>query len=245
MIETIRDITRQDELRKYDLEFLNKPAFGGWRMEEDACRFIGRLCEELKPKRILEFGSGLSTLILAHEVSKGNIEKIYSVDHLKDFSGHPREIIKEKKAAVEFRHFPIRLKSYEGKLFQFYSVPEDFLESIAPLDLVIIDGPPYYYNSREAALYAVYHYMSPKGMVLLDDANRHNRETLYLERWKTHFGGNIDVRIFRDEFKKGLASITMTNIKKPISRFSVKERSGEACKSIWCEILRIARRCLR
>jgi predicted O-methyltransferase YrrM len=236
MIDEIARLTRPESLKVYDTDFLEESDYGEWSIEKDTARFIGRVCEKFKPRRVLEFGTGLSTLILANEASKGNVERIWSVDHLADFPGHPRETLKTKgkDRFVRFCKFPLRLRYTGGKLILFYSIPKGFFDAVKPLDLVIVDGPPYYYNGREAALYTVYPYLSARSLVLLDDANRKEKEQVYLENWKRYFGRNIDSAIFLNEFKKGLACVWPTGDKSEVSPFGLGTRlkdSGRAIKS--------------
>lgn len=247
MAEKVEKLASPEALKTYDLSFLEGAAFGGWSIEKDACRFIGKVCETLRPRRVLEFGTGLSTRVLAHEAAKGNVEKIWSVDHLADFPGHPRDMLAPGKGReqVNFRRFPIKLTFLAGKIFQFYSVPKDFFNETGELNLVIIDGPPYYYNSREAALYMVYPHLSDSSLVLLDDANRINREQLYLNNWKRYFGSNIESMLFLDDFKKGLACIWPTGLKKEISPLAFSERFKDSCDSLRCEGLSILRKIKR
>jgi len=51
--------------KKYDL--LINYTNDGVSMTEDTCKFIGQFIREIKPRNILEFGSGLSTYIFAHK----------------------------------------------------------------------------------------------------------------------------------------------------------------------------------
>lgn len=234
MMQLIKDIVDKKLLETYDLSFLREKSFGGWSLDKDTCQFIGRVCERLRPRRVLEFGTGLSTLVLANEASKGNVGEIWSVDHLSDFEGHPRNMLSAKKQAgfVNFCRFPLKLTYLGGKIFFFYSVPRDFFRKKGPLDLVIIDGPPYYYNSREAALYAVYPHLSSSGLVILDDAKRKNREQAYLKNWKEYYRQNIDSTLFLDEFKSGLASIWLTEKKSPAFNAAFNRRMRDSWISL-------------
>ncbi len=243
----IENLVKEKDWKSYDLSFLNRPSFGRWSMEEDICRFIGRVCETLRPRRVLEFGTGLSTLILAHEVSKRNIEKVWSIDHIRDFAGYPKDILARRGQGdlVDFRCFPIRLTSLAGKLLQFYSIPKGFFKETGPLDLVIVDGPPYYYNGREAALYTVYPHLSPRGLLLLDDAERKHREQLYLKNWKKYFGANIENALYLKEFKKGLACTWPTGQKEPFSEFGLLERMRALWVTLKYECLNRGRRSCR
>jgi len=244
---TGREIIRladKERLGKYSTDFLGGQEYGRWRIEKDFAQFIGLVCETLRPRKVLEFGTGLSTVVLAHEASKGNVGRILSVDHLEDFPGHPRNILKKEgmREAVDFFHFPIRLHYIAGKIFQFYSMPEGFLSGAGELDLVIVDGPPYYYNSREAALYFTFPYLSKDALVLLDDAKRADKEGRYINNWKAYFGEAMDSVTFQDQFKKGLACIWPTGRKENHSSFQFNERFKDSARTFKCEALSIVRK---
>lgn len=232
---TVQKLVDQSERGSYDIGYICDARFGGWRLQKDACQYIGRICETLRPRRVVEFGSGLSTLLLAHEIKRGNIEEVWSIDHLYDFPGHPRQRIQEvgldKK--VHFLHCPIRPSIFGGKLFNFFDIPKGLLEDIKPVDLVIIDGPPYYFESREAALYAVFAALSKRSLVLLDDAGRQNYEQVYLRNWQRYFGKNIETVIFEKEFKKGLACVWLTGTVVSLTPFPRTERAIASMRATW------------
>ncbi len=226
MLKNIEGIITKESLDNYDLSFLENSKFGGWSLEKDTCCFIGKYCEEFKPKKVVEFGTGLSTQILANEASKGNIEKIWSIDHLASFPGHPKEtLIKNNQIGfVDFYNFPIKLKAYAGKIFHYYDIPNYFFDTFGKLDLIIIDGPPYFFDSREAALYCVFNNLVENSLVLLDDANRKNREQKYMKHWEYYYGDNIASTIFLDDFKKGLGCVWLSGKIRPITPFKLYDR---------------------
>lgn len=242
--DTVQKLAAEREQAAYDLSFLADPRFGGWRLEEDACRFLGRVCETLRPQRVVEFGSGLSTLVLAHEIKRGNVEEVWSIDHLNDFSGHPRgEILAAGlNEYVHFLHCPIRPGFFGGKLFHFYKLPEGMFNSIKSVDLIIIDGPPYFFESREAVLYLAFPALSENSLILLDDAGRKNREQVYLGNWQRYFGANIESVIYENEFKKGLACIWLTGKGAPVTPFPLFERIIASIRATWIAVLDLRRR---
>jgi hypothetical protein len=119
-----------------------------------------------------------------------------------------------------------------GKILQFYRLPRGFLRKVGTVDLLIVDGPPYYYHSREAALYLVYPSLSPRGVLLLDDVNRRNREQVYLENWKRHFRGNIEVVESIDGFNKGLACVRPTGAGERRQALPFFARARDSCVSV-------------
>jgi predicted O-methyltransferase YrrM len=239
--ERIKELTdaviHGGQMHLYDLGFLENADFGKWRIEKDLCQCIGTFCERLKPRRVLEFGSGLSTLVLAQEVSKGNIQEVISIDHLADFPGHPREVIVQKglERVVRFYSFPVAVQWFAGKLLQFYAIPDDFYGKVGQIDLVIIDGPPYFYNGREAALYSVFPSLSLNAIVLLDDAKRKDKEQRYLANWKSYLDGQVEVENFLNEFKKGLGVVTVRHKGGKTVPFSYAERFSDSFRSLKLE----------
>ena len=234
--EKLAALVSSESLASYDISYLFNPEFGKWRLAEDACRFLGRICEVLKPRVVVEYGSGLSTLILLEEVRKGNVGEIRSVDHLETFPGHPSEAINDTEqsdAPVQFFFRPIRPRWLAGKLFQFYKKSDDGWLGSLPVDLVIIDGPPYYFDSREAALYEIFDNHSPNALVILDDANRQNREQVYLANWKRYYEGAIKSDIFLEQFEKGLACVWKTGAVVPVKPFPVSERMFSSFRAIY------------
>ena len=230
--------------RSYDLSYIDDPQFGRWRLGEDTCQFLGMICRALKPKVVVEFGSGLSSLILAHEIDQGNVGRVYSIDHLDDFPGHPKQILsnKVKNGSISFHHCPIGRAAYAGKGFQFCNIPNGFIDSIGPVDLVLIDGPPYYYESREAALYSVYPALSDHALILLDDAGRETREQVYLKNWARYYGDNINTALFLKEFEKGLGCVWRTGAQTAVQPFPAFERISHSVKSIVIGVKETVRR---
>ncbi|MBI3090355.1 MAG: class I SAM-dependent methyltransferase [Candidatus Tectomicrobia bacterium] len=225
----------------YDLGYLGDISFGGWRLQRDTCQFLGRYCEEVRPKRVLEFGSGVSTRILAHEAARGHVQQVWSIDHLPDFPGHPRFGLAAQglQQFVQFVTCPIRLRYVAGKVFQHYALSRAFLKQLGRLDLVLIDGPPYFFNSREPALYLLFEHLAPGSLVLLDDANRRQREQRYLRNWQAYFGPAVETLLLLDEFKKGLALTWRTEAAPWPRRFPPRERLAESWLSLHKEFQRL------
>src|SRR5437764_11746031 len=58
------------------------PTADGWTLAPDALRFVTAAVRVLRPRHVLEMGSGLSTKLLAREVAAlGNGGAISSIDH--------------------------------------------------------------------------------------------------------------------------------------------------------------------
>ena len=83
---------------------------GVWALPEDACKFVGSLVRHLRPKRVLEFGSGLSSTIIATELKRVPGAQLISVDHHRVFQAKARRLAEEHHVSdvIQFHRCPIR-----------------------------------------------------------------------------------------------------------------------------------------
>lgn len=211
-----------NDINKIQYSVDQKKQYGGWKIEHDTFDFLDKLINLIQPNVVLEFGSGLSTQLFATHIEKGNIKELLSIDHLSDFPDHPKKLISNLKTLnkIHFFTFPIFIKKYAKKLFCFYSIPYNFFVNKNKIDLVFIDGPPYYYNGREAALHSCFEYLSPNAIIILDDANRINYERIYIKKWKYRYGDNLDIKLFEKEFKKGMCLIIKNDKKNDLRNYT-------------------------
>ena len=66
MRKLMNQLIQPDSLDSYDLTYLENPKFKNWSIFKDTAQLIGRYCETVRPKNIVEFGTGLSTLIFTY-----------------------------------------------------------------------------------------------------------------------------------------------------------------------------------
>jgi len=129
---------------------------------------------------LVEFGSGLSTVILGTFAAKHGA-KIVSFDHEAAWQKHVAAWIpSEARAAVELVHAP--LAPFRGRNGEsptgWYDVAHVIpaIERSGPIDVVIVDGPPAYQVGKELArlpaLEVVHPYLAKSVTVVLDDIMR-------------------------------------------------------------------------
>lgn len=189
------------------------PAADGWTLAPDALRFVNAAVRALRPRHVLEMGSGLSTRLLAREAAAlGNGCAISSVDHDPQYNWATSggDSVGETKN-VAFHLAPLVVREFGGKLCGAYLIQPDKLASKEPVDLVVIDGPPVNLGGREATLYQVMDYARPGTIVLLDDSKR-PEERAALRAWQDNLGDAVTVSQLPG-FAKGMA---MAVIHKPI-----------------------------
>ena len=193
-----------------DLSWIQPPPEDhGWTLALDALRFLTNVVRHFKPRHILEFGSGLSTLVLARAAAALAHEcRISSLDHDPEFGAAAAESCLNhvnETCYVAFQTAPLVARWYGDKFVPTYLIKPKQLASEIPVDLVLIDGPPAVLGGREGTLYQAMDYVKPGALVLIDDARR-REERKALTNWQDMLGSAIEV-IELPAFTKGLAAI--------------------------------------
>ena len=161
-------------------------------------RELQPLLLEMSPvERILEFGSGPSSIRLAMAFSEA---QVLSVEgdwrNYAETMSLMRSFWYKRNLSIKYR--PITLESYGDANFLTY---EDgmFWDDQDEMDCVIIDGPPVYtLRGREACLYQVYDQIKIGGLVILDDFRR-SYEKQIVENWLSVYPGSFKVEIIRED----------------------------------------------
>lgn len=212
-----------------DLSWIQPPPPNdGWTLASDALIYITRIVKHIKPRHILEFGSGLSTRTLARAC--GDLQSrcyISSVDHDPEFS---RVIVKEldkqeiPNCRVKLQISPLVARDCGGRFLPFYHLNPERFASKRPVDLVLIDGPPGVLGGREGMLYQAMEFSHPGTILLLDDAERKEEKEI-LKRWQDNFKDAIEVHTLPG-FIKGMASVI---IHMPILNSGIWEHRLRLC----------------
>lgn len=164
---------------------------GGWAMSEEACRFVGTFVRWACPRRVLEFGSGFSSLVIASELARHGGGKLDSIDNSVRWSPAAWEMAREHDLLgwVEFHRFPLGLRIYRSVPAVFYKIQRSFYEGRSPYDLAVVDGP-HQDVGRDGALPETFARLRVGGHVIMDDCKSdHMKHTL--AKWKILFGRSI------------------------------------------------------
>jgi hypothetical protein len=135
-----------------------------------------------KPLNILEFGSGLSTIVLSKAISDLNLNTIiHTIDSDIDWLNNVNEFI-EDKSKVNFHFCPIS-ESNSSVYQKYYNINENlYLNSIQSFDMYIIDGP--WSRICKNIRYGAVDYILSKNnnienmIIYVDDINR--KDELYI-----------------------------------------------------------------
>lgn len=189
---------------------------GSWAMDPASCRFLAGFVRALGAKKIIEFGSGFSTLMMAREIAPLENNYLLSIDSSPQYSALAKEAMESSgcQAKVEFRVAPLRPRFYGPRLLLSYNLPEGLLEAMGPFDLALIDAPHLDYG-RESVLYDVFRALAPGGYIILDDANREDRERAYVRTWQAAYEDAIDP-ILLEGIGNGLGVIEKISDEEPL-----------------------------
>lgn len=164
------------------------PPMRGWAISPDFGVLLLSEILKNKPRRVLELGSGASTLLIAYGLEKTGHGKVVSFDHDLNYCEKSRDRVTEHQLGniAEVVHAPlreVRLNQGDWDWYDTARIDPDF-----KIDLLVIDGPPGQIQdiSRYPALPLLHEYFSDDITILLDDAGRTDEQTI-VNMWIREF----------------------------------------------------------
>jgi len=162
------------------------PSYGPYTIEPQVTEILQGLIAEHRPKRILELGSGLSTIVMAYALEQNGSGTVTSLEessqHAEITRGH---IAKHKLDSVAtVLHAPIRnsVVEWDGMVYPWYHL--DRLPRGVQFDFVFVDGPvgAGAIMARWPAYYLLRPWLTHDVRLLVDDASR-QAERIMLHHW--------------------------------------------------------------
>lgn len=156
------------------------PLSDGWAMDPVGMSTILELVERLASNQlVLELGSGVSTVWLAHTISgMPKRPKFVSLEHDLNYFAQTRRWLKnlELEEYVELRLSPLKQVSIDNENYRWYSHWEDLGE----ISLLIVDGPPQGTGAlaRYPAVPSLAAKLEKGALVALDDVNRADEQEI-------------------------------------------------------------------
>jgi len=196
-----------DDAPEVDLSFLAQvPADDGWACAPELLRLLHALVVTLQPRHVLEFGSGVSTAVLAHAAAEVGECAVTSVDNDSRFVTET-SLLLDRGAPVSLQLAPIVARVHAGRLGASYLVDPSLFASSRPADLILVDGPPQVLGGRATMLPAALEYAQCGSIVLFDDADR-DGERDALASWERILGAAVEIHR-PDGFTRGLAALIL------------------------------------
>lgn len=177
------------DMDKVPVSRLEHPGDGS--MDPASCRFLAAFVRATASARVLEFGSGFSSLMIAREIAACEDNLLFSVDASPEYSASAREAVEtsEVKINSEFRVAALRPVLYGPRLLTGYDLPKGLLQARGPFDLAVIDAPPYTPAVREAAFREAFPALAPGGYIIMGEANLPGGEACWA--WEKGYGDAI------------------------------------------------------
>lgn len=156
------------------------PNLGSWKADTGLLNLIVDTVSGERPKRVVEFGVGATSLVTARALQlAGNGGSLTGFDQHADFVRATQEWLAKHGLDADLRHAPLA-KSPDGWPGVWYDTgPID-----PGIDLLVVDGPPWSEHPfTRGAAETLFPLLSPRGIVLLDDAARPG-ERMVAAQWR-------------------------------------------------------------
>lgn len=143
------------------------PSTRSWAASPDVLLTLLEYAQSAKPSRILDLGSGMSTLVLAKSAPDASI---ISIDNSHEYAGKTQRLLASHGITnVDLRVAPLTPHS-SG--VDWYDLSQ--LHDLSQIDFLFIDGPPGSKNpkARHPALAECISKLSPRAIIVIDDAGR-------------------------------------------------------------------------
>jgi len=151
-------------------------------------------------KNIIEFGSGISTIIIGRLIKKNCLDaELLSVEHDENWVGTLKEILKNEKVddVIKVIYAPLKKCKIAIDNNEWYSI--DVLNKATKnkkFDMVIVDGPPAWEKPKAIARYPAVPFISnkltDKFSIYLDDAVRMGEQAV-LRMWEAEYGVKFNI----------------------------------------------------
>jgi predicted O-methyltransferase YrrM len=164
-------------------------AMTSWSVAPEFAWWLFQQVTTTRPGKIIELGSGTSTLVIAAALKQLGVGRFLSFEHDHAYLEKTRDLLQVcgLQEHVELIFAPLEEMELEGETYRWYDLPYDLIDHMAGrggLDLLLVDGPPAATNrhARYPALPRLRDYCNESTLVLLDDAGREEEQEI-LGRW--------------------------------------------------------------
>ena len=166
-------------LDRLDLPHDALPHLGSWKADTGLLKLLVDHIETHRPRLVVEFGTGASTLILARALQRWGGGTLISFDCYGDFVEATRKWLADHGLKADLRAAPLKPSpgGWPGLWYDHGPLPRG-------IELMLIDGPPWSIHpyTRGAAA-SLFDHVAPGGTVMLDDAARPG-ERVVARRWR-------------------------------------------------------------
>jgi len=165
-------------LDRLDLPRDALPSLGSWKADTGLLTLIADHILTHRPKLVVEFGAGASTLVLARALEMAGGGRLISFDQHQLFVDATSIWLADYGLCADLRAVPLRAsRDWPGLWYDHGPLPHD-------IDLMLIDGPPWTIHPlTRGGAETLFDHISPGGTVMLDDGARPG-ERYIARRWR-------------------------------------------------------------
>lgn len=171
------------------------PPLRRWAASPDLLHYLYRHIEKHHPTKIVECGSGVSTLVMASALHDSGLDgRVIALEHLDNFAVSTHDLLRDHGVAAfgEVRHAPLCEIEINGTSWIWYDLAVLPTDSYFTADLIFIDGPPH--QTGKHARYPAVHLLRPiiseETTIILDDFDRQDEREV-IEMWQEEFPGIV------------------------------------------------------
>lgn len=189
-----------------DLSWIPGSASRSWAMAEDGLRFLTRVARAVRPRHVIEYGSGVSTALLLRESYEGGLGfHVSSVEHDPRYARETMRIVSDRILLPTFALSvaPLVGRVIRGRFAPTYYTKEIVPASSEPADLVLVDGPPSALGGRFGSIIQGLATSRRGAIVVIDDSAR-SGEQQALQAIADGFADAVELRHLAG-FKRGMA----------------------------------------
>ena len=165
------------------------PPLSTWAATPDLLVALWRIIREKRTARVLELGSGLSTIVMAHALEQNQERgELVALEDYPQFANEIRRQLKEHglESRARVLDAPLQRQQVSGWQGQWYTLPS--LDGLGDVDLLLVDGPGA--RERGMALPALHGLLAATADIVVDDTDRPYIRRM-LERWQDAFPGQL------------------------------------------------------
>ena len=171
---------------------------GRWTLGPEAIDRVQAVYQSVQPSIVIDFGSGVSTICLAHLASRLDRRvqpSVVALDQSPEFARLTREALAteglDKYAVVV--DAPLEPLEWDGVVHSTYRPADDLARILQghKAEMVVVDGPAAESGARYATLPLVRSHLAPGARVVMDDALRDGELDVAM-RWESSGWISID-----------------------------------------------------
>ena len=175
------------------------PQMRGWPVSPDFANLILQTIISEKPQKIVEIGSGISSVLIGYVLEKIGKGKLITLDHEKRFQEKTLNDLKNHNLSsyVQVEFAPLVEYNIQGQKWLWYDIKG--INGLQEIDILIVDGPPAQTQNyaRFPAFPLLKEKLSSKYLLLTDDGNR-DEEKHVIEKW-VELERGLEVQYFDTE----------------------------------------------